>query len=146
MFEELVALRYMENGLILHLTNLDDDDSKFSFKTITKEINKTIKDQKQLKQLNDYLKVYRRDLNKLKNNHRNFRIAHLNYTEDLNIDEFLNFNTELNPLLKDANMIGDLIWGKEINYGFKLGTFEEILDFRRLTENLKVDISSEKGF
>jgi hypothetical protein len=29
--EEFVSLRYMENGLILHLTNLDDDNSSFSF-------------------------------------------------------------------------------------------------------------------
>lgn len=68
MFEEFVALRYIENGLILHLTNLDDDSSSsgFSFRSVAKEINRTHKDQKRINKFNGLLKGYRRDLNNLK--------------------------------------------------------------------------------
>lgn len=145
-FEELVALRYMENGLILHITNLDDESAKFSFRSATKSLNKSIKDQQQRDHLNKTLKKFRIDLNNLKNKHRNNRIAHLNYCEDLNLDEFLNFDKELYPLIKLANIIGDLIWGDRITYLFKLGEFEEVLDFRKLTENLVVNLGKEKGF
>lgn len=145
-FEEFVALRYMENGLILHLTNLDDGSSYFSFKAVAKELNRTIKDQNQRNKLNKVLKGFRTDLGKLKNKHRNYRIAHLNYKEDLNLDEFLNFDKEIYPLIKSANLIADLIWGEKIDYKFKLGTFEGILDFRKLTEDLKIDIGGEKDF
>ena len=145
-FEEFVALRYMENGLILHLTNLDDDSSDYSFRSAIKELNKTVKDQKQRDSVNKLLKDYRKDLGNLKNKYRNYRIAHLNYSEDLNLDEFLNFNKELFPLIKSANLIGDLVWGTKIDYSFNLGKYEGKLDFRKLTENLKVDITEEKGF
>jgi hypothetical protein len=145
-FEEFVSLRYMENGLILHLTNLDDDDSTFSFRSVSKEIHKSLQDQNQLRKFNCLLKTYRRDINKLKNAHRNRRIAHLNYDEDLPLDQFLPFDKELYPLIKSANLIGDFVWGTKINYSFNLGSYEKVLDFRNLTENLKVNVSEEKGF
>lgn len=145
-FEEFVSLRYMENGLILHLTNLDDDDSTFSFRSVSKEIHKSLQDQNQLRKFNGLLKTYRRDINKLKNAHRNRRIAHLNYDEDLPLDQFLPFDKELYPLIKSANLIGDFVWGTKINYSFNLGSYEKVLDFRNLTENLKVNVSEEKGF
>lgn len=145
-FEEFVSLRYMENGLILHLTNLDDDHSKFSFRSVEKEIKKSLKDQKQLKKFNKLLDTYRQDINKLKTTHRNMRIAHLRYEEDLRLDQFLNFDKDLYPLIKSANLIGDFVWGTKINYSFNLGSHEKILDFRNLTENLKVNRSEEKGF
>ena len=145
-FEEFVSLRYMENGLILHLTNLDDDHSKFSFRSVEKEIKKSLKDQKQLKKFNKLLDTYRQDINKLKTAHRNMRIAHLRYEEDLRLDQFLNFDKDLYPLIKSANLIGDFVWGTKINYSFNLGSHEKILDFRNLTENLKVNRSEEKGF
>lgn len=45
--EELFAIRYLENGVILHLTNLDDENSKYSFWSAQKMINKSklVKDQ-----------------------------------------------------------------------------------------------------
>jgi hypothetical protein len=145
-FEEFVSLRYMENGLILHLTNLDDDSSNFSFRGVSKEINKSPQDQKQLRLFNKRSKTYTQDINKLKTTHRNFRIAHLNYDEELPLDKFLDFDKELYPLIKSANLIGDFVWGTKINYSFNLGSHEKILDFRNLTENLKVNFSEEKGF
>lgn len=145
-FEEYIALRYMENGLILHLVNLDDDKSSFSFRAIFKELNRVKNDQIKLKKLNELLKTYRSNLQKLKNSHRNYRIAHLNYTTDLNLDEFLNFEIDLYPIIKEANLIADYMWGSKINYGFKLGSIEGILNFRELTENIKINTSLEKGF
>lgn len=145
-FEEFVSLRYMENGLILHLTNLDDDRSKFSFRSVEKEIKNSLKDQKQLKKFKKLLDTYRQDINKLKTGHRNMRIAHLRYEEELRLDQFLNFDKDLYPLIKSANLIGDFVWGTKINYSFNLGSHEKILDFRNLTENLKVNRSEEKGF
>ena len=101
--EEFIALRYMENGIILHLTNLDDDSSKYSFQKVAKDINKTIKDTKLLKTFNQDIKDYRKNINTLKVKHRNSRIAHLNYDDDLNFDQFLNFATQLRPLILEAN-------------------------------------------
>jgi len=146
-YEEFVALRYMENGLILHLTNLDDDKSHFSFRKVLKEINKSPQNPNQLKKINGLLDTYRDDLKKtkLKTVHRNDRIAHLNYDEDLRLDQFLNFEKELYPLIKSANLIGDFVWGTKINCSFNLSSYEK-LDFRNLNENLKVNVSEEKGF
>ncbi|NAY90936.1 hypothetical protein GTQ34_03305 [Muricauda sp. JGD-17] len=133
-FAEYSALRYMENGLILHLTNLDDDRSKFSFRKIQKELKRSFKDQKTLKKLDSSLKKYRIQINHIKVKHRNDRIAHMNYKEDLNIDQFL--AKYLIPIIKTANEIGDFIWGEEINYKFKLGSHEGILDFRNELKKL----------
>ena len=146
LLEEFIALRYMENGMILHLTNLDDDVSDFSFKKAAKIINKTIRDQKLLDKLNKSLTDYRKKINKLKVGHRNRRIAHLNYLEDLNFDEFLNFETGLLPLVIQANTIAHLIWAEKIDVKFKLGSYEGFLDFRRDTETLKIDVNKIKGF
>ncbi len=75
----------MENGIILHLTNLDDDsNSTYSFHNASKAINKTIKDQRTLKAFNKMIKDYRKNVNALKTKHRNTRIAHINYDTDLN--------------------------------------------------------------
>lgn len=103
--EEFTSLRYMENGLILHLTNLDDDSSTFSFRKILKATNKTIIDQGAIKELKSDFDSFRRNVNYLKVQHRNNRIAHLNYSKDLNIDEFLNFDKLIKPLIDEANRI-----------------------------------------
>lgn len=144
--EEFIALRYMENGLILHLTNLDDDSSTFSFRRILKATNGTITDQKVIKRLKSDFESFRKNVNNLKVQHRNNRIAHLNYTKDLNIDEFLNFDLLIKPLIVQANEIGDKLWGEKIEYKFKLGTYEGILNFRETFEELKTDLNGQKEF
>lgn len=73
--EELTSLRYLENGIILHLTKLDDEKAKYSFHTILKKINKLPVDQKKIKLLTKKVKQYRQKINFLKNEHRNIRIA-----------------------------------------------------------------------
>jgi len=145
--EEFVALRYIENGVILHLTNLDDDtNSKFSFRQAAKVINKSIKDRHLLDQLSSLLKSYRKNINGLKTKHRNIRIAHLNYDKDIRFDEFLEFETVLKPLIDQANLIAEFIWGEEIKAQFKLGSIEGVLDFRNDPTNLQIDIKKIEGF
>jgi hypothetical protein len=146
MLEEFTALRYMENGIILHLTNLDDDNSSFSFRQILKATNKTIKDQKQIRALKKKLDSYRQKVNNLKTKHRNKRIAHLNYLTDLNFDEFLNFDNYIKPLISEALELADFIWGERIEYRFKLGTLDGTLNFREIFEGLRYDITSQKEF
>lgn len=144
--EELTALRYMENGLILHLTNLDDDSSDYSFRRIPKAVDGTLKSPKQTKQLKNKLDEYRKLINSLKVQHRNERIAHLNHIDDLAIDQFLNFNQYLKPIISEALQIGDLIWGRKIEYKFKLGSMEGILDYRKIFDALKFDIHAQREF
>jgi hypothetical protein len=146
LYEEFIALRYMENGIILHLTNLDDDSSNFSFREIRKEFNKSIKQKEILHDLNNKFGSYRAKVNKMKIKHRNKRIAHLNYTEELDFDIFLNFDSYLKPLIIEANELGDLIWGEKIQWKLKLGSHEKVLDFREMFEHLKVDFGSQKEF
>lgn len=144
--EELTALRYLENGVILHLTNLDDDSSDFSFKAAQKQLNKKNFDQAGLKTINELLKKYRQNINNLKVQHRNKRIAHVNSTDELNFDEFLNFENVLRPLIVQANDIGDKIWGERIAANFKLGSMEEILDFRQIVDTLTIDMNRNNSF
>ena len=146
MLEEFTALRYMENGLILHLTNLDDDSSTYSFRQILKATNQTYKDQKGIKDFKKRIDSYRKNINELKVKHRNKRIAHLNYLEDLNLDRFLNFDTYLKSLISEANEIGDFIFGEKVIYRFKLGIYEGILNFREIFETLKFDVNGQKEF
>ena len=146
LLEEFSALRHMENGLILHLTNLDDDSSLFSFRKISKEINKTIVNQAELKKFKKLFDSFRYKVNYIKVQHRNKRIAHLNYLEDLKIDGFLDFDDLIKPLIVDANEIGDLLWGEKIDYKFKLGSLEGVLNYRDLFESLKSDINGQKEF
>ncbi|MEL1244307.1 hypothetical protein AAEO56_08560 [Flavobacterium sp. DGU11] len=128
--EEFIALRYMENGIILHLTNLDDDSSDFSFKAVLKEINKGTLNVKEKKMITNRVGIYRKKINNLKTKHRNIRIAHLNYLEDLRIDEFLEYDNYIKLLIIYANEIGDLLWGEKIEMKFRLGSLEGIINFR----------------
>lgn len=143
MLEESVTIKYLENGIILHLTNLDDDNSKYSFRSTQKLINKSklIKNQKHLNDLKKRIDSYRKNINILKTQHRNERIAHINSIDSPDLMEFLNFEKILKPLIKEANEIADFIWGEEISVKFKLGSMEGTLDFRKLQDNLNIDIS-----
>lgn len=144
--EELTALRYLENGIILHLTNLDDDSSNYSFREATKQINKTVKDQKVIQNLTRRLSDYRKGINSIKVNHRNSRIAHANSDYDLDFDKFLDFRTELKPLIIMANELGDLILGERLNTFFKLGSLEGSIYFRDIVETSTIDLDKQKGF
>jgi hypothetical protein len=146
--EELTALRYLENGIILHLTNLDDDNhnSDFSFRSAATEFNKSSKNPKTIKALHETLKSYRKEINELKVKHRNNRIAHLNYDEELGFDQFLNFEKMLLPVILEANRIADMLWGENINAIFDLGSWEGKLDFKTNLSGLKMDGNATKNF
>lgn len=145
--EELISLRYLENGITIHLVNLDDDCSDFSFRTLKRFFNKeNSTNPKIIKEFDNVLKQYRKNLNHLKVDHRNKRIAHLNYTTDLNVDQFLDFEKQLLPLVLEANSIADRLWGEKIEVKFKLGSWEGNLDFRNGTENFKIKLDEVKWF
>lgn len=146
LLEEFTALRYMENGIILHLTNLDDDSSNFSFRTTSAAFKRNTKDQKAQTAIHETLKTFRKNLNDVKVAHRNKRIAHLNYEKDLRFDEFLDFEQVLLPLINEVNTIGDRFWGEKINVKFKLGSLEGHIDFRKDPNDLKVDVNKNDGF
>lgn len=143
--EELTALRYMENGIILHLTNLDDDSSTFSYRKVSKEIDKTATEQEK-RIFKVKIDSFRKNVNNIKVKQRNLRIAHLNYVTDLDIDAFLNFDKYLKPLIIEAFSLADYIWGEKIEMKFKLGSVEGILDFREIFDSLKFEINDQKEF
>ncbi|WP_339624059.1 hypothetical protein [uncultured Winogradskyella sp.] len=140
--EEFTSLRYLENGIILHLTKLDDEKAEYSFQTILKKLNKLSVDQKKLKILTKRIKQYRQKINFLKNEHRNLRIAHLNTLKYPEIDDFLNFEEKLKPLILEANEIGDFLFNKKLGYRFKLGSLEGYLDYRKPLEKMEIDFKS----
>ena len=148
MLEELIAIRYLENGIILHLTNLDDDkNSRFSFRRLRKIITreKLITNQDQLDILNNKIDLYRKDVNSLKNQHRNKRIAHANSLDFPELENMMDFETFLKPLVQKANELGDFLFGESIQIKYKLGSYEGILDFRKLNEELVLDLDKNKG-
>lgn len=144
--EELTALRYFENGIILHLTKLDDEKAKYSFQTILKKLNKISVDQSKLIELKGLVKQYRKDINFLKNQHRNMRIAHSNSLKYPEIDDFLHYENLLKPLILNANNIGDFLFDKKLGYKFKLGTLEGSLNYRKEIEEMVIDFNRTDGF
>lgn len=131
----LTSFRYFENGLIMHLTNLDDEkSSEKCFHDARKDLERIKCDAKKLKKVKKDIKAFRKAINPLKTEHRNIRIAHLNLEsrEDiLELDEFMLVD-ELKSLVDKANEIGDALWGKKIQVLFKMGgiSTEGHLDFR----------------
>lgn len=97
-----------------------------------------------MKKLKNKITSYRNNVNNLKNNHRNKRIAHINSIEFPDLLEFLDFENIIKPLLKEANELADFIWGEEISVKFKLGSQEGILDFRHQITNLSIDFNKIK--
>jgi hypothetical protein len=144
--EEMIALRYLENGIILHLTNLDDDSSKYSLREAYAVYARSNVNPKAAQELRETLKTFRKNLNDLKTEHRNKRIGHLNYDEDLNFDEFLDFENHLLPLILEANAITDKLWGEKIIVRFRLGSMEGTLDFKETIHELKRNTKLLSGF
>ncbi|WDF57199.1 hypothetical protein [Mucilaginibacter sp. KACC 22063] len=144
--EEMIALRYLENGIILHLTNLDDDSSKYSFREAYAVYARSNISPTAARELKETLKTFRKNLNELKSEHRNKRIGHLNYDEDLNFDEFLDFENHLLPLILEANEIADKLWGEKIVVRFRLGSMEGTLDFKEKIQELKRNTKLLSGF
>lgn len=144
--EELHSLRYMENGIILHLTNLDDETSNFSFIKLKKVINEKVTDQKALKALNKKAKSYRDQVKSLKTRHRNKRIAHLNSNEFPELLEFIDFEKKLLPCIKSANELADMMWYEPIQVKYKIGRHEGEIDFKDFVNKLQLNPLLETSF
>lgn len=131
----MTSYRYFENGLIIHLTNLDDESSSTkSFHDARKDLERINCDKENLKNLKKEIKKFRDCIKFLKVKYRNKRIAHLNHDSNLDIpemDEFISMEV-FKPLVDKANEIGDLLWGEQIKVLFKMGSIslEGHLDFR----------------
>jgi hypothetical protein len=106
-----ISWRYIENGLIMHLTNLDDEGSLQSFHSARKDLEKINCDPSVLKNLKIKIKAFRQSINFLKTEHRNIRLAHINHRKLDDIPEMYEFIDldNLIPLVKLANEIGDLL-------------------------------------
>lgn len=144
--EEITAIRYLENGIILHLTNLDDGDSNYSFRRVSKVIGRISRNQAEQKVFNDKLKDFRQNINNIKVKHRIARIAHLNSEKFLEPLEFLSFSNVLKSLILEANSIADLLWNERIIVKYELGSIEGILDYREEVENSIIDFDKHSGF
>ena len=128
--DELIALRYLENGIILHLTNMDDDSSNFSFRALAKKVNKqNLLPNDIILKMGSMLSEYRKHVNPLKVKHRNRRIAHLNATEEVSLTQFLDFNSELKPLISEAYAIGRFFLENDHIYLFKIGSIEGTINY-----------------
>ena len=127
--EESIALRMMCNEIILHLCKLDDDSSNFSFRSAMKEINKISGQQSKKNILNKKIKEYRKNINIIKTKHRNLYIAHKNedcYPEQFDLPDY---KSDFHHFIKQAYDIFTIIWGSEVNFGFKVGSQEKYLNF-----------------
>lgn len=129
LLEEMTALRHLSNGIILHLCNLDDDSSKWSLRSLRKELEKT-PTFKESKKASKLLGDYRSALGKFKTRHRNVFIAHRNgehYPDPFSLPDF---RTEFKELIAAALSALECLWGSELTFGFHLGSQDPTIDFR----------------
>jgi hypothetical protein len=129
LLEEVTALRAISNEIIMHLCKLDEDKSKVSFHAAKKAINKLPGLVQEKRALNEAIKNFRNSINTIKTKHRNRYIAHL--TEDGYPEPFElpDFKAEFQGIVKEAYKVFTLIWGADVNFGFKVGSQERFLNF-----------------
>jgi len=113
----------------MHLCKLDEDKSKVSFHAAKKAINKLPGLVQEKRALNEAIKNFRNSINTIKTKHRNRYIAHL--TEDGYPEPFElpDFKAEFQGVVKEAYKVFTLIWGADVNFGFKVGSQERFLNF-----------------
>jgi hypothetical protein len=130
LLEEMTALRYLSNGIILHLCNLDDDSSKWSLRSLRKAVAKLPGSQEAVAKSNDLLKQYRAALNRLKTKHRNEFIAHRNADEYPDPFELPDYRAGFKDLIQIAVLTLECLWGAKMGFGFRLGSMERMIDFK----------------
>ncbi|HDR9093072.1 hypothetical protein QZM46_16305 [Burkholderia vietnamiensis] len=131
LLEEITALRHLSNGIILHLCNLDDDSSKWSMRSLRKDLEKT-STFKNSRKASDLLGDYRNSLQKFKTKHRNLFIAHRNgehYPDPFSLPDY---RTEFKELIGAALSTLECLWGAELKFGFNLGSRDPTINFREV--------------
>jgi len=129
--EEVTALRHMANGIIMHLCALDDDDSKWSLRSLRKALAGCSEFCDRMDRCNRDLKAYRSALGGLKNGHRNAYIAHRNSDGYPDLFEFHDFQKDVTPLISSAVSLFQTLWGDICYFGFKLGSQEGTIDLKK---------------
>jgi hypothetical protein len=130
LLEEMTSLRHLSNGIILHLCNLDDDESNWSLRSLRKAVAKLPGTQEAVARSNDLLKKYRSALNGLKTKHRNKFIAHRNVDEYPDPFKLPDYWTDFKYLIQVALTVLECLWGAKISFGFHLGSRDPTIDFK----------------
>lgn len=132
LLEELISLRHLANGIILHLCNLDDENSKWSLRGLYKDLARS-KDGQQhsAEKATKLLKEFRANLNRFKTKHRNAFIAHRNSEDHPNPFDLPDYRIELKELIGEAVLVFEALWGSEVSFGFDLGSLDPSLEFKK---------------
>lgn len=129
LLEELTALRALSNEIILHMSKLDDEKSKVSFHAAKKKINKINIPASEKLELKTRLKGFRQSINNLKTAHRNRYIAHLTEDGYPNAFDISSYEAEYLAVAIEAYETFKYIWGDEVTFQYKLGSWENMLVF-----------------
>ncbi|WP_272011618.1 hypothetical protein [Roseovarius sp. ZX-A-9] len=124
---EFMLLDSAVRDIVMRLTALDDDlKNNRSFQTLLKALNReNLLEQKRSKALNEKVKKYRDAVNKLKVEHRNQYISHVNTDASVLprvIDRPVRFYEAASLAV---NLMDDLA-GRTLQYHFKMGSNESI--------------------
>lgn len=130
LLEEMTALRHLSNGIVLHLCNLDDENSNWSLRNLRKTVAKLSGNQDTIAKSNELLKKYRIALNQLKTKHRNQFIAHRNLVEYPNQFELPEYRKDFHHLIQLALSTLECLWGANIAFEFHLGSRDPRIDFK----------------
>lgn len=131
LLEEMTALRLMSNEIVLQLCKLDDDDGKWTLRSLKKEVLKHIKDQARVDKANRLSKEYRAKLNTFKTKHRNAYIAHRNVEEYPDLFALLGSQDDFRSPIRAALELFEMLWEAPVSFNFTLGSKEPLLDFKK---------------
>lgn len=130
LLEEVIALRHLSNGIILHLCNLDDESSDWSLRSISKKLGKLSETARVAKEGSDILRTYRANINSFKTKHRNEFIAHRNGTEYPDLFQLPDYRREFQELIQLALSALECFWGSNMDFGFSLGSNDPKIVFK----------------
>jgi len=131
LLEEVTSLRHLSNGMILHICNLDDDDSSVgSIRAMTKSMGKMKEYNERTNVCKETLKSYRTQINNFKTKYRNQFIAHRNgedYPDPFDLPDYRN---EFKEIIQTALSALQCMWGTTLKFGFRLGSRDATIDFK----------------
>ena len=118
--DRILALKAIENDLVIRICKFDDDTKGVhSFKKAQLEIEHSHPNKQKI---NDLIKHFSLSINRLKNERRHKKLAHLQIGE---IDSEYDLKYNLTPIIKLIIEIIDLINIKKINYEWSDGAYEK---------------------